>query len=35
MQITRNNLDTRAGPSDWFTGSDYLDTIAAPSDGSA
>ena len=34
MQITRNNLDTGAGPSDWFTGSVYVDTIAAPSDGS-
>jgi quercetin dioxygenase-like cupin family protein len=31
MQITRNSLDTGAGPSDWFTGSVYVDTIAAPS----
>ena len=30
MQITRNSLDTSAGPSDWFTGSVYLDSIAAP-----
>jgi hypothetical protein len=30
MQITRNNLDTSAGPSDWFTGSVYIDTVAAP-----
>ena len=29
MQITRNSLDTSVGPSDWFTGSVYLDTIAA------
>ncbi|HEV8251064.1 MAG TPA: cupin domain-containing protein [Gaiellaceae bacterium] len=34
MQITRNSLETTAGPSDWFTGAVYLDTIAAPSDGS-
>ena len=32
MQITRNTLETRAGPPDWFTGPVYLDTIAAPSD---
>jgi len=31
MQITRNSLDTAAGPSDWFTGSVYIDTVAAPS----
>jgi quercetin dioxygenase-like cupin family protein len=30
MQITRNSLDTNAGPADWFTGSVYIDTIAAP-----
>ena len=30
MQITRNNLDTNAGPSDWFTGNVYVDTVAAP-----
>jgi quercetin dioxygenase-like cupin family protein len=30
MQITRNSLDTNPGPSDWFTGSVYVDTIAAP-----
>ena len=34
MQITRNSLDTAAGPEDWFTGSVYVDTVAAPSDGS-
>ena len=32
MQITRNSLDTNPGPSDWFTGSVYIDTIAAPGD---
>jgi quercetin dioxygenase-like cupin family protein len=31
MQITRNRLDTAAGPSDWFTGAVYIDTVAAPS----
>ena len=31
MQITRNSLDTAAGPEDWFTGSVYIDTVAAPS----
>lgn len=31
MQITRNSLDTNPGPTDWFTGSVYIDTIAAPS----
>ena len=34
MQITRNSLDTSAGPSDWFTGAVYVDTIAAPSEDS-
>jgi quercetin dioxygenase-like cupin family protein len=34
MQITRNSLDTAAGPEDWFTGAVYVDTVAAPSDGS-
>lgn len=34
MQITRNSLDTAAGPEDWFTGSVYVDTVAAPSPGS-
>jgi quercetin dioxygenase-like cupin family protein len=31
MQITRNTLDTQAGPADWFTGSVFLDPVAAPS----
>jgi quercetin dioxygenase-like cupin family protein len=34
VQITRNSLDTKPGPEDWFTGSVYIDTVAAPSDGS-
>ena len=34
MQITRNSVDTAAGPSDWFTGAVYIDTLAVPSDGS-
>jgi quercetin dioxygenase-like cupin family protein len=33
VQITRNSLDTNPGPSDWFTGTVYIDTIrhCAPS----
>jgi quercetin dioxygenase-like cupin family protein len=34
MQITRNGLETNPGPSDWFTGAVYVDTVAAPSNGS-
>jgi quercetin dioxygenase-like cupin family protein len=34
MQMTKNGIDTAAGPSDWFTGAVYIDTIAAPSDAS-
>ena len=30
MQVTRNTGDTGEGPSDWFTGSVYLDTITSP-----
>jgi quercetin dioxygenase-like cupin family protein len=30
MQITRNSLETGRGPSDWFTGAVYVDTVAAP-----
>jgi hypothetical protein len=29
MQITRNTLETAVGPEDWFTGSVYIDTLAA------
>jgi len=31
MQITRNSLQTATGPSDWFTGTVYIDAIAAAS----
>jgi quercetin dioxygenase-like cupin family protein len=31
VQITRNTLESGAGPADWFTGSVYIDTIAAVS----
>ena len=34
MQITRNGLDTTPGPSDWFTGTVFIDSVAAPSNGS-
>jgi quercetin dioxygenase-like cupin family protein len=30
MQLTRNTLDTRPGPTDWFTGSVYIDAVAEP-----
>ena len=32
MQITRNTLETTAGPADWFTGQVYIDSVASPSD---
>jgi quercetin dioxygenase-like cupin family protein len=31
MQITRNGSETAAGPSDWFTGTVYIDAVAQPS----
>jgi len=34
MQIVRNGVDTGAGPSEWFTGTVHVDTVAAPSGGS-
>ncbi len=34
MQITRNAIETRMGPGEWFTGAVYVDTLAAPSAGS-
>ncbi|HEX6817501.1 MAG TPA: cupin domain-containing protein [Ktedonobacterales bacterium] len=34
MQITRNSLPTAVGPSEWFTGTVYIDPVAAPSGGS-
>src|SRR5690348_6121254 len=32
MQITRSTLETGRGPSDWFDGDVYIDTIATPTD---
>ncbi|HZR96840.1 MAG TPA: cupin domain-containing protein [Gaiellaceae bacterium] len=34
MQITRATVTTGKGPSDWFTGDVYIDTLAAPSEAS-
>jgi quercetin dioxygenase-like cupin family protein len=34
MKILRNNVETTAGPSEWFTGTVFIDSVAAPSDGS-
>jgi quercetin dioxygenase-like cupin family protein len=31
MEITRNSLDSTSGPGDWFTGTVYIDAVAAPS----
>lgn len=31
MQITRNATETMAGPSEWFTGAVFIDTVATPS----
>jgi quercetin dioxygenase-like cupin family protein len=31
MQITRGSMETTPGPSEWFTGSVYIDAVAAPS----
>jgi quercetin dioxygenase-like cupin family protein len=31
MQITRNTVETAAGPSEWFTGAVYIDFVATPS----
>ncbi|MEA2643996.1 MAG: hypothetical protein QOG08_1022 [Chloroflexota bacterium] len=30
MQITRNGIDTMAGPSEWFTGAVFVDAVATP-----
>ena len=32
MHITRNSTDTIAGPSEWFTGTVFLDPVAVPTD---
>jgi quercetin dioxygenase-like cupin family protein len=29
VKITRNSLETNVGPSDWFTGTVYIDTVAS------
>ena len=29
MEITRNSIETLQGPADWFTGTVYIDTVAA------
>jgi quercetin dioxygenase-like cupin family protein len=34
MQITRNQIETRPGPSEWFTGTVHIDAVAAHSEGS-
>jgi quercetin dioxygenase-like cupin family protein len=34
MQITKNSIETTAGPSEWFTGAVYIDPVATPADGS-
>jgi quercetin dioxygenase-like cupin family protein len=34
MQMTRNSIETAAGPRDWFTGAVFIDAIAAPSEAS-
>jgi quercetin dioxygenase-like cupin family protein len=31
MQVTKSSIETVAGPSDWFTGTVYIDAVAAPS----
>ena len=30
MEVTRNSVETAAGPADWFTGSVYIDTVTRP-----
>jgi quercetin dioxygenase-like cupin family protein len=32
MQLTRNSLETNAGSDDWFTGTVYIDAVAAPAE---
>jgi quercetin dioxygenase-like cupin family protein len=34
MQVTRSSADTIRGPSDWFTGDVFLDSVAVPAGGS-
>jgi quercetin dioxygenase-like cupin family protein len=30
MKITRNSIETRTGPKEWFTGAVFVDAVAAP-----
>jgi quercetin dioxygenase-like cupin family protein len=32
MRVTKSSIDTATGPSEWFTGAVYIDTVAAPSE---
>ena len=32
MQIIRNTIETASGPSEWFIGTVYIDTVATPSE---
>ena len=34
MQITRNSGETRPGPTEWFTGAVFIDSVSAPSEAS-
>jgi quercetin dioxygenase-like cupin family protein len=34
MQITRNDVETVPGPHEWFTGTVYIDAVAAPTSSS-
>jgi quercetin dioxygenase-like cupin family protein len=34
MLVTRSSIDTTPGPADWFTGSVFIDAVAAPSEAS-
>ena len=31
MQITKSSIETMTGPSEWFTGAVYIDTVTTPS----
>ncbi len=34
MKVTKNSVETMAGPGEWFTGAVFIDAVAVPSDGS-
>ena len=34
MKVTRNSAPTSPGPSEWFTGAVFIDSVAAPASGS-